>query len=141
MKKPERKRILFICTHNSARSQMAEGLVRSLFGDRIEPASAGTEPSRLHPYAVRVMAEIGIDISRHKAKSLQDFLGEKFDTVVTVCDQAQEACPSFPGARETLHKSFPDPSAAQGSEEGVLEVFRRVRDDIKSWVVEMFGKK
>lgn len=124
-------RILFLCTHNSARSQMAEGVVRSLAGDRFEVFSAGTEATRVRPLAIRAMAEQGIDISRQESKTLDRYLGEPFDAVITVCDQAAEACPVFPGAKQRLHWSFPDPSRATGSEEEQLAVYRRVRDAIR----------
>jgi arsenate reductase len=129
-----RQRVLFLCTHNSARSQMAEGFLRAWGGDRFEAASAGTVATALRPEAVRVMAEVGIDISGQWSKSLETLLGQPFDWVVTVCDQAREACPVFPGARRMLHWSFDDPSAAGGSEEERLAVFRRVRDEIAAAV-------
>ena len=125
-----RKRVLFLCTHNSARSQMAEGLMRSLAGDHFEVFSAGTEATRVRPEAISVMAEVGVDISVQESKTLERYLREPFDLVVTVCDDANEACPLFPGARERLHWSFPDPSAAAGGYEERLQAFRRVRDDI-----------
>ena len=126
------KRVLFVCTHNSARSQMAEGLLRHYSGDRFEAFSAGTEPGSLHPLAVRAMAELGIDISDHSPKPVDRFLDQSFDLVVTVCDQATETCPVFPGATRHLHWSFEDPSHVEGSEEERLEVFRRVRDEIEA---------
>jgi arsenate reductase len=121
---------LFLCTHNSARSQMAEGLLRSLAGVRYEVHSAGTEATYVHPLAVRAVAELNLDISSQESKTLERYLGEHFDYVITVCDAANEACPVFPGARRRLHWSFDDPSRATGSEEERLEVFRRVRDRI-----------
>jgi arsenate reductase len=127
----ERRRVLFLCTHNSARSQMAEGLLRHLGGDRFEAHSAGTEATHVRPLAVRAMDEIGVDISAQESETLGRYLREPFDHVITVCDEANEACPFFPGASERLHWSFPDPSKAEGSEEERLEVFRRVRDDIE----------
>jgi len=127
----ERSRVLFICTHNSARSQMAEGLLRELAGDRFEAFSAGTEVSRVRPEAIEVMREIGIDISGQESKSVERFVGEPFSWVITVCDQAREACPYFPGADDTAHWGFDDPSEAQGSEEQRLAVFRHVRDAIR----------
>lgn len=126
-----KKRVLFLCTHNSARSQMAEGLLRHAAGDRFEVASAGTEETRVHPLAVKAMAEIGIDISHHTSKTLDRFLDERWDSVITVCDRANESCPIFPRQAERLHWSFDDPSAATGSDEERLKVFRRVRDEIK----------
>ncbi len=129
-----KQRALFVCTHNSARSQMAEGLLRSLAGDRFEAFSAGLEATRVRPEAVSVMAEIGIDVSDQESKTLDRYLGESFDHVVTVCDEANEACPFFPGARERLHWSLPDPSRARGTDEERLEVFRSVRDRLKDHI-------
>jgi len=126
-----KRRVLFLCTHNSARSQMAEGLLRALAGDRFEPFSAGTEATRVRPLAIRAMAELGIDISRQESKTLDRFLDQPFDAVLTVCDQANESCPVFFGARERLHWSFPDPSKAVGSEDEQLAVYRQVRDAIR----------
>jgi arsenate reductase len=123
-------RVLFLCTHNSARSQMAEGMLRAWSADHFEAFSAGTEATRVRPLAIRAMAEIGIDISSHTSKTLAAFDGQTFDYVVTVCDDAREACPYFPGARQQLHWSFDDPAAATGSEAERLAVFRRVRDAI-----------
>jgi arsenate reductase len=121
-------RVLFLCTHNAARSQMAEALLRWLAGDRVEVYSAGTEPSHVHPMAVQAMAELGIDISGAESKSFERFLGQPFDWIITVCDQAAEACPAFPGAARRLHWSLPDPSAASGSEAKRYRQFRAVRD-------------
>ncbi len=134
-----KKRVLFVCTHNSARSQMAEGLLRHLYGDRYEVYSAGIQPGKLNSYAVAVMKEIGIDISSHRAKSVREFLGQRFDYVVTVCDKAKEQCPFFPGGVKYLHKGFEDPASYEGPHELKLEVFRRVRDEIKKWIEETFG--
>jgi arsenate reductase len=134
----ERKRVLFICTHNSARSQMAEGLVKTLYPDRYEAFSAGTEPSGVNPYAIRVMSELGIDISRNRAKGLDEFLNMEFDYVVTVCDHAKQTCPFFPGGRELVHKGFEDPAAFEGNEDEKAAVFRRVRDEIRDWITEVF---
>jgi arsenate reductase (thioredoxin) len=129
---PDRKpRVLFICTHNSARSQMAEGLVPHLAGDRFEAFSAGTEATQVRPLAIKAMAELGIDISGQESKTLERYLEEPFDKVITVCDQANESCPVFLGAKERLHWSFPDPSQATGAEEEQLGVFRSVRDAIR----------
>jgi arsenate reductase len=121
---------LFLCTDNSARSHIAEGLLRNLAGDRYEVHSAGTEATYVRPLAVRAIAELNIDISSQESKTLERYLGEHFDYVITVCDAANEACPVFPGARRRLHWSFEDPSRATGSEEERLEVFRTVRDRI-----------
>ena len=135
----EKKRVLFICTHNAARSQMAEGLLRALYGNRYEVFSAGTEPGRVSPYAIRVMAEIGIDIVAHRSKGLQEFLDQKFDYVITVCDHAKESCPYFPGSKKILHKSFEDPSALMGTEEEIMAGFRRIRDEIRNWIENEFS--
>jgi arsenate reductase (thioredoxin) len=124
-------RVLFLCTHNSARSQMAEGLLRHLAGECFEVQSAGTEATHVRPLAIRAMDEIGVDISGQESKTLERYLGEPFDYVITVCDDANEACPFFAGATERLHWSLPDPSAAEGSEEERLAVFRSVRDQLR----------
>jgi arsenate reductase (thioredoxin) len=128
----QRSRVLFLCTHNSARSQMAEGLLRYLAGDRLEAYSAGTEATHVRPLAIRAMEEIGIDISSQESKTLDRYLGEPFEYVITVCDDANEACPFFPGATTRLHWSLRDPSQARGSEEERLAVFRSVRDELRS---------
>ena len=127
----DRVRVLFLCTHNSARSQMAEGLLRTLAGDRFDAHSAGTEATHIRPLAVRAMRDIGVDISGQESKTLDRYLKETFDHVITVCDDANEACPFFPGAQSRLHWSFEDPSKAEGTEEERLAVFRSVRDRIR----------
>ena len=127
-----KQRILFICTHNSARSQIAEGLLRHLGGDRFEAYSAGTEATRVRPLAIEVMRELDIDISGQQSKTLDRYIGDPFDKVITVCDTAAEACPIFPGAREQLHWSFPDPSQATGSPEEQRAVYRAVRNAIRA---------
>ena len=129
-------RVLFLCTHNSARSQMAEGLLRTMAGDRFETASAGTEQTHVRPQAIAVMADAGIDIGHHASKTLDRFLHEPWDFVITVCDSANEACPVFPGAAQRLHWSFPDPSRATGTEAEKLAVFRQVRDAIAARLTE-----
>ncbi|MGB9914323.1 MAG: arsenate reductase ArsC [Candidatus Bathyarchaeales archaeon] len=131
------KSVLFICTHNSARSQMAEAFLNKLCGDRYEAKSAGISPKGLNPYVVKAMAEVGIDLSTHRSKSLQEFKGRTFDYVVTVCDSAREECPYFPGKR-VIYKSFPDPSALNGTEEEVMQKVREVRDAIRRWVEQTF---
>jgi arsenate reductase len=137
-----RGRVLFLCTHNSARSQMAEGLLRHLGGDRFEVMSAGTEATQVRPLAVRAMAEVGVDISGQESKTLKRYLGEPFNYVITVCDDANEACPYFPGAKNRLHWSLEDPSRAEGSEEERLAIFRRVRDEIREHIEqELVNKK
>ena len=128
----DRRRVLFLCTHNSARSQMAEGLLRDMAGDRFEAFSAGTEATGVRPEAISVMAEMGVDISAQESETLDRYLGETLDLVITVCDDANEACPVFPGARERLHWSFPDPSKAAGGYDERLLAFRNVRDRIRA---------
>ena len=131
--------VLFVCTHNASRSQMAEGFLRRLGGSAFEAASAGTEPGALHPLAVEVMAEAGIDISAQRAKSVDDYVQQRFDYVITVCDDANEACPFFPNAASRLHWSIPNPSAAEGTHEERLAVFREVRDGIRARVRELLA--
>ncbi len=122
--------VLFLCTGNSCRSQMAEGWLRHLAGDRFDVASAGTHPVGLNPMAVEVMKEVGVDISSHHSKNMEEFKDQAFDVVITVCDQAKESCPLFPHARSLLHWSFEDPASATGTKEAQLKVFRRIRDQI-----------
>ena len=131
--KPKLK-ILFLCTGNACRSQMAEGWARRLKGDRLEAFSAGTSPHGLDPRAVRVMAEAGVDISGQRSKHVDEVCRIPFDYVVTVCDRARDACPVFPGKARVLHAGFEDPAAARGTEEEVLGVFRRVRDALRRFV-------
>ena len=131
-------KVLFVCTHNSARSQMAEGILRNLYGGRFDVYSAGTEPSRVNPHAVRVMDEIGIDISRYTSKNLDMYAGMHFDYVVAVCDRANEACPVFTGAGKKLHKGFLDPAGFSGKDEEIMAGFRTVRDEIKCWIESEF---
>ena len=130
----EKARVLFLCTHNSARSQMAEGLLRHLGGDRFEAYSAGTQATHVRPLAIRAMDEIGVDISGQESKTLDRYLGKPFDYVIAVCDDANEACPFFPGAERRLHWSVADPSAAEGTDEERLKVFRSVRDVLRDRV-------
>jgi arsenate reductase len=125
-----RRRVLFLCTHNSARSQMAEAFLRARAGDRFEVASAGTEATRVRPLAIRVMDEAGLDIRGHESKIVDRLLDQPWDYVITVCDQANERCPVFPGRTTRLHWSFEDPSQATGREDDRLRTFRRVRDEI-----------
>ena len=129
-----KKRVLILCTGNSARSQMAEGLLRHDAGDRFEVESAGTHPSSVRPEAIAVMAELGIDISQSRSKSVREFEGQPFDYVITVCDSARESCPLFFGAAHRRHHSFEDPAAFTGSAEQRLEVFRRVRDELRTYL-------
>jgi arsenate reductase len=127
----DRKSVLFLCTGNSARSQMAEGLLRSLAGDRFDVFSAGTNPGSVNPLAIEAMREIDIDVSGHRSKSVDEFAGREFDYVITVCDNANEQCPIFPGDTARIHWSFEDPAAIQGDEAARLDVFRRVRNEIQ----------
>ncbi|MGE5507001.1 MAG: C-GCAxxG-C-C family (seleno)protein [Chitinophagales bacterium] len=126
--------MLFLCTGNSCRSQMAEGWANALHNGRIEAFSAGTDPGEVNPLAVKVMAEAGVDISGHRSKHLGEFLGQPFDYVVTLCDSAQAACPVFPGAKQTVHAGFPDPAQATGKPDEIQAEFRRVRDQLKDFV-------
>lgn len=127
-----KKRVLILCTGNSARSQMAEGLLRADAGDRFEVASAGVNPSQVRPEAIEAMREVGIDISGQRSKSVDEFVGQAFDYVITVCDNANEQCPIFPAQTERIHWSFEDPAAVQDDAEARLAVFRRVRDEIRA---------
>jgi len=127
----DKQKVLILCTGNSARSQMAEGLLRDIAGDRFDVVSAGTIASFVRPLAITVMAEIGIDISGHRSKCFDEFLGQSFDYVITVCDHANETCPIFPGRAERIHWSFDDPAEAVGTVAIQLALFGRVRDEIK----------
>ncbi|HZT36374.1 MAG TPA: arsenate reductase ArsC [Bryobacteraceae bacterium] len=131
---PDKKRVLILCTGNSARSQMAEGLLRHDAGDRFDVYSAGTNPRPIRPEAVAVMREIGIDISNQRSKSVDEFAGWTFDYVLTVCDSAKESCPVFFNATVKLHQSFDDPAAFEGPEEQRLARFRRVRDELRQYL-------
>lgn len=131
---PDKKRVLILCTGNSARSQMAEGLLRHDAGDRFEVASAGTKPSQVRPEAIAVMRELGIDISGHRSKGVDEFAGQHFHFIITVCDNAKETCPVLPGNATRIHKSFNDPAAVMGSEDERLAAFRRVRDEIREYL-------
>ena len=135
------KRVLFICTHNSARSQMAEGLVNHDLAGKVQDFSAGTEPSAVHPLAVKAMAELGIDISGQRSKGLDEFADQEFDHVITLCDQAAEACPVYFGGTHRSHLGFPDPAAVSGSEEEKLSAFRRVRDQIREKVIRFLAEQ
>ncbi len=146
----QNKKVLFLCTHNSARSQMAEGLLRAMHGEEYEAYSAGVAATSVDPRAVLVMKEMGIDISGQHSKTSSEFGDTIFDLAVTVCDRARQACPicstrlelpsSLPKAREVIHRSFEDPAAALGTEEEQLEAFRRVRDEIADWISWSFGR-
>ena len=131
-----RKRVLILCTGNSARSQMAEGLLREIGGDAFEVFSAGVEPSHLRPLAIEAMREIGVDIAGHRSKSLDEFLDQEFAYVITVCDNANERCPVFPGAVKRIHWSIEDPAAVEGDLQNQLAIFRRVRNEIETRIRE-----
>jgi arsenate reductase (thioredoxin) len=136
----DKPNILFLCTGNSCRSQMAEGWARHLKGDVIEPYSAGIQPKSLDPRAVKTMAEAGVDISKHRSKHLNEFKGMTFDYVITVCDSANESCPLFPGITKRIHKSFDDPprlAESAKTEEEALGYYRRVRDEIRAFIEGM----
>ena len=134
-------RILFLCTGNSCRSHMAEGWLRHIAGARFDAFSAGSRPAGfVHPLAVRAMSEAGVDISGHRSKSLDEFAGQEFDLLVTVCDDAREACPVFAGATRQVHWGFDDPARATGSDEERMVVFRRVRDEIGSCIREFLSR-
>ena len=136
-----KKRVLILCTGNSARSQIAEGILRREGGDHFEVYSAGTKASFVRPEAIQVMREIGIDISTHRSKSVDEFAGQEFDYVITVCDNAKESCPIFPGKAERIHQSFEDPPApGVGDDEHRLAIFRRVRDEIREWLNEFIAQ-
>lgn len=138
----DRKRVLILCTGNSCRSQMAEGWVRHVLGDRWDAHSAGTAPAaRVNPNAVRVMAEVGVDISGHHPKRAADQTAQAWDLVVTVCGGAREVCPHFPGAREQVHVGFPDPFDATGTEDEILAVYREVRDDIRARLIPEIARR
>ncbi len=137
----DKKRVLILCTGNSARSQMAEGLLRHDAGERFEVESAGTRPSFVRPEAIAVMRELGIDISGHRSKSVDDFEGQTFDFVITVCDNARESCPLFVSSAIRLHHSFEDPAALDGSEAERLTTFRRVRDQLRTYLAEFAQKE
>jgi arsenate reductase len=139
-----KKKVLVLCVNNSARSQMAEGLIRHYYGDRYEVVSAGVKPTEVHPYAIEVMREIGIDISGQHSKHVREFAGMKFDYVLTVCGHSNEPgeeCPFFPGGSKYIHRSFEDPSKISGERDKKLEKFREVRDQIRAWIDELFGQK
>jgi arsenate reductase len=134
-------KVLFLCTENACRSQMAEGLVNHELAGQVKAFSAGIRPSRVNPRAVQVMNELGIDISHHRSKSVDDLAGEQFDLVITVCDNAAQQCPMFPGNTEILHISFPDPAKASGTEEEIMAAFRQVRDDLKEQLLPLLREK
>jgi len=131
-----KERVLILCTANSARSQMAEGLLRHIAGDRFEIFSAGSQPSIVNPFAIKAMQQRDIDISGHHSQSLQVYITEQFDYVITVCDNAAETCPVFPGKAERIHWGFPDPAAVEGSDEDILASFIKVRDDLEKTLTD-----
>lgn len=133
-----KKRVLFVCTANAARSQMAEGLLRAKYGNTFEVFSAGTRQSRVSPRAIQVMREIGIDISHHRSKALDEINELQFDIAVILCDQAHRVCPVIPGAKKTIHRGFFDPHLTPGTDAEILDGYRRVRDEIASWIDESF---
>ena len=133
----KKKKVLFLCYHNSCRSQIAEGFLKAFFKDRYESFSAGVQPTSINPYAVEVMKEIGIDISDQYSKSVEEFQDKKFDYVVTVCDNAKEKCPFYNG-KKMIHKNFEDPSQINGDIEDILYEFRKLRDEIKRFIKETF---
>jgi len=134
-------KVLFLCTENACRSQMAEGLVNHDLAGWVQAFSAGVRPSRVNPLAVQVMAEIGIDISHHRSKSVDDLAWQQFDLVITVCDQAQQQCPIFPGETEVIHVGFPDPAKATGTKEEIMAAFRQVRDALREQLVPLLREK
>jgi arsenate reductase len=134
-------RVLFLCTENACRSQMAEGLVNHDLAGQVKAFSAGVQPNRVNPRAIQVMGELGIDISHHRSKSVDDLKGEQFDLVITVCDSAAGQCPMFPGNAEILHIGFPDPAQATGTEEEIMATFRRVRDDMRRQLIPFLRER
>ena len=137
MEKEGRKRVIFLCTGNSARSQMAEGLMRYFREDEFEVCSAGVEPKGVNPLAISVMEEIGIDISAQRSKHLDEYSEDRFDYIVTLCNHAETTCPLFPGEGERIHKGFSDPVSVKGTEEERLEIFQRVRDELKEFILSL----
>jgi arsenate reductase len=136
-----KKQILFICTHNSCRSQMAEALTNHFMSNSFQAYSAGTETTRVNPLAAQVLTELGIDTSTLRSKTMDEFAGQSFDHVVTLCGDANEKCPLFFGGVQRLHRGFEDPSRLKGNEEDVLPEFRRVRDEIRAWIISYFNQK
>jgi arsenate reductase len=134
-------KVLFLCSENACRSQMAEGLVNHYLAGKVAAVSAGVTPKEVNPRAIRVMAELGLDISHHRSKAVTEFEGQQFDLVITVCDSAKEQCPFFPGAAQMLHVSFADPGQAQGTDEEIMAVFRRVRDEMRQQIVPLLAEK
>jgi arsenate reductase (thioredoxin) len=133
-----KEKVLIICNHNSARSQIAEGLLKSLYGEYYDVYSAGSDPTTVNPYAIKVLAEIGADISKNRSKSLKEFEGLEFDYVVTVCGGDSQACPFFSGGKTYLHESFEDPVEVDGTDQDKTDAFRKTRDEIKVWIENTF---
>ncbi len=133
-----KEKVLIICNHNSARSQIAEGLLKSIYGEYYEVYSAGNDPTAVNPFAIKVMAEIGVDISENRSKSLKEFDGLEFDYVVTVCGGDGQGCPFFSGGKTYLHEPFDDPSEVDGTDQDKFDTFRRTRDEIKGWIEKTF---
>jgi len=134
-------KVLFLCTENACRSQMAEGLANHDLPGRVQAFSAGVRPSRVNPRAIQVMAELGIDIRHHRSKSVDELAAETFDLVITVCGQAREECPVFFGPAEVLHVGFPDPARAQGTDGEIMAVFRQVRDEMRQQLIPLLQEK
>lgn len=133
-----KEKVLFLCNQNSARSQMAEGLLKSLYGENFEVYSAGSNPVNVNHYAVKVLEEVGVDISGNHSKGLKEFEGFKFDYVITVCGGEGEVCPFFPGGKNYIHKSFQDPAAVEGTDQEKTDAFRKIRDEINEWIKKTF---
>ena len=134
-------KVLFLCTENACRSQMAEGLVNHDLAGQVKAFSAGVKPAQVNPRAIQVMAELGIDISHHRSKSVDDLAEKQFDLIITVCDQARQQCPIFPGETEVMHIGFPDPAKATGTEEKILTAFRRVRDTLRDELIPLLQRE
>ncbi|PWI48978.1 low molecular weight phosphatase family protein [Candidatus Heimdallarchaeota archaeon B3_Heim] len=137
----QKKVVLFVCTHNSARSQLSEAILEQKFGDHFQTFSAGTKPTTINPYVKQVLTEMGINTSNLKAKHVNEFLGQEIDIIVTVCDSAKESCPYFLGAKRYEHKSFKDPSNFTGTNDERLKAVKRLRDEISEWIEEVFTPK
>ena len=136
-----KQKVIFICTENSCRSQMGEGLLRNMAGDKYDVFSAGLKPGFINPNAIKVMNELGVDISKHTSDDVTKYVGDEFDYIITVCDNANESCPIFPGKGKRIHWSFKDPADAVGNEEEVLDEFRKVRDQIKSTLKQFISEQ
>ncbi len=133
-----KQKVLFVCTHNSCRSQIAEGLMNAILNDKYEASSAGAITSKVNQNAIKTLAEIGIDISGHRSKNIAEFKASDFDFVVTVCDHARDVCPYIPGAKKMIHHSFIDPSNVSGTCEEIAAAFRKTREEIRAWLIENF---